>query len=546
MIGLRKINKSNPLQSAIFNTPPILIGGIFLFGRIGSGKSTGMISLSQKYHDHPDRKYKIMHLWGGDRNEQMYWLLPSRDFKYWDKVKKTLRLEQEGPKQYKVNVLYPMTSDLRHKLPQKQPYINSKVFTIPITSIETDDISLVIGDIAPTNEHLWREAKDMMRKNDNGAHLLKYFKKLSGENTMLYKGFVSPLVKHKLLQGEYSNYNLDLISEMKDKESITVLALDFIEKDFRLFVMGWILRQISVLLDNGKIPSKNILIIQEAAEFFRATDDSISPARYKIFRRQLAHYIRMGRRGMHMFMDAQSPSEVRGMVDGSQDLTIFGKLTGEADKEAGTKQLHKDNLMSKRQIQDLSVLNPGEYYISETGKKVKKRYFFLPRTMYWQKGYGNFYDHVWKSYVDQWKDVRPIIDEIIEDYEKKKKEIERDEELKKEAARVAKEKEREKAMQEKLAELEEKELIKQKVKALRRRASKDVDEIEELSRVMSRGVPVNQDDDSDVTETEENISEEEDNDDVDITLPEIRHEKEKRIKREKESNINTEEEWELD
>lgn len=316
MIGLRKLTKTNPLKNAVVNAPPTLVGGIFLYGRIGSGKSTGMKSLAEVFHDHGDRRYKILHLWGGDRSEQMYWLMPSQDHGYWRKVKNVLKLKQEGPKQYKVNILYPMSNHLRAKLPNNPPNIKSKVFTIPISSISVEDISLVIGNPANTAEYLWREAVDKMKKKENGAYLLKYFKSIKGEGNVMFKNFVYPLVNHKLLQSDYCNYNLDIVSEIRDREAITILCLDFIEKEFRLFILGWFLRQISVLIDNGRIPTRNIIMIQEAAEFFRATDDSIMPDKYKIFRRMLAHYIRMGRRGMHMFLDAQSPSETRGLVDG--------------------------------------------------------------------------------------------------------------------------------------------------------------------------------------------------------------------------------------
>ena len=470
MIGIKKAIKSNPIRKMIYNTPPSLVGGIFLYGKIGSGKSTGMKTLAENFHDHPDRRYKIFHLWGGDRTEQLFWTLPSRDTGYWSRAKRVLKLNQEGPKQYKVNLLYPMTKNLRHKLPQLPPHVHSKIFTIPIEDVLLEDIALVGGLASQTHEYLWREALSKLKRNQNGAYLIKIFKDLGGEGNSLYKNFVHPLIKHRLLQSKNYSYNIDLTAEAKDRETITVLVLDFIDKEFRLFVLGWILRKINELIDNGKIPTRNIIMIQEAAEFFRATDDSVQPERYKIFRRYLAQYVRMGRRGMHLFMDAQSPSETRGMVDGSQDLTIFGKLVSEADKEAGTKQMYKDNLISKKQVQDLSTLNPGEYYVAESGKKVLKRYLLLPRSMFWKKGYGNFYDSVWKNLVDEWKDVRPIMDEIEDDYQNAKKEIEKTERQKIENARmlrIAKEQEAEK---QRIARARKTALLRERVKQEKRKA----------------------------------------------------------------------------
>jgi len=440
-----------------------------------SGKSTGQRAFAEAMHDHPDRRCKIVGLWGGDRMEQLYWCLPSADKEYWKQIKSIFKMKQEGPKQYKVNLLYPMSNHLRKKLPNNPPYIHSKVFTIPISSIMVEDISLCLGNIANTHEYLWRESLEKLKKKQNGAYFIKHVKDLNGDKSTLYKNFILPLVNHKLLQSDYCNYNLDLITELKDRETITILCLDFIEKEFRLFVMGWILRQISVLIDNGRVPTRNIIMIQEAAEFFRATDDSIMPDRYKIFRSRLAHYIRMGRRGMHMFLDAQSVQEVRGLISGSEDMSIFGRLPGEADKEAATKQLYRDNLISKRQIQELSTVLPGECFIAEAGKKVKKRYLFLPRTMYWRKNYGNFYDNVWKNMVDEWRDVKPIIDELEEDFSSAKKAITEELRMKKELERLEKERKTREEETKRLRDIENREAEKRKAKARGRKNEEKTD-----------------------------------------------------------------------
>lgn len=149
----------------------------------------------------------------------------------------------------------------------------------------------------------------------------------------------------------------------------------------------------------------------------------------------------------------------------SADLVVFGRLTGEADKEAGTKQLYRDNLITRRQVQDLSVLMPGEYYFSESGKKAKKRYLFLPRSMYWKKGYGNFYDHIWKNLVDKWIDVRGTIEELDEEFKKAKEIILEEERKKRELARLEKERKEQEEQEKKMAELEKKEKMKHAVKA---------------------------------------------------------------------------------
>lgn len=384
-----------------------------------SGKSVAMKSICERYHDNPERRYKILDLWGGDRSEQLYWSIPNQDINYWMKFKKKLYFKEEGgPKQYKVRYLFPVTRNLPKKLPANTPFVNSKLFTIPIKSITSEDISLVTGLVSQAGEFLWRECLENLRPTDNGAVLEKTMLDLKGGSTVVYKNFVKPLAKELLLQSDKCSLNLDLIEEMKDRETITVLVLDFVHKEFKLFILGWILRQINTLLDSGKIRRKNIVMIREAAEFFRATDDSVMPDRYKIFRKHISHYIRMGRRGVHLFLDAQSPNETRGLVESQNDLTIFGKLSGENDRISATQQLYKDGLMTKKQIQDMTFLEPGEYYFAESGKKVQKYYLFLPRTMYWKPGYGNFYKNIWKKMVDKWTNIDVDIEVLQNEYVK--------------------------------------------------------------------------------------------------------------------------------
>ena len=99
--GLRRAVKKNPRKSAIITTLPHLTGAIFVYGRIKSGKTVTILSLAGLYHDNPNRKYKIIDLWGGDRNEHLYWTLPSNKDKYWKYLEKNLNLDKKAAKQYK-------------------------------------------------------------------------------------------------------------------------------------------------------------------------------------------------------------------------------------------------------------------------------------------------------------------------------------------------------------------------------------------------------------------------------------------------------------
>lgn len=307
MSGLRKVHKKDPMKTTILKVPPKLDGAAYFYGRIKSGKTVSILSFAGLYHDHPQRKYKIFDLWGGDRNEHLYWALPSNKDRYWNYTKKLLQLKGQGPTQYKVNLLYPLTDKLPKKLPQNLPYVHSKIFTIPIKDIEIEDISLLIGSPSETSAGLWKESLSETKKGANPSQIItKYMK--SGENTILFKNFLKPLAKQGLLQDKDCIYNMDskaIKQEMLDQDTITVLCLDFVDKEDRLFILGYLIRMMTKELDRKR--TQTIGIFREASEFFRVNDQSVVHDRYKIFRNQLSQWIRMGRRGFHPFLDTQSP-----------------------------------------------------------------------------------------------------------------------------------------------------------------------------------------------------------------------------------------------
>jgi len=425
MFGLQKLVKPNLAEKASFKSLPKLSGGVYYYGRIGGGKTVSLMSYAQKYHDNPLEPYKIFDLWGGERNEHLYWCFPSQEKAYWQSAKKLLTLDEPGPKQYKVHLIYPYwKSTTPMKLPSDPPNIKSSVFTIPANSIVNEDLFLAVGLISENDKYLWRETMERTKKTEGSRMFLYHAEKLAQTRQIIYKNFIVPATKNLLIQSQTSSINMDIIEEMKDRETVSILCLEFIPKEYRLFVLGWVIRQISNALDNGKIRSRNILLMREAAEFFRATDDSMLPPTYKMFRLQLSNFIRMGRKGMHFFLDAQSPKETRGLVDGQQDITVLCKLPAESDREEATAQLYRDNLITKRQIQQLAVLEPGQAMFVETGKKAKLRYVFLPRTMFWKPGYGNFYESTYKNLNNNWKNFEEIVSEVNNKFEEEKKHIE--------------------------------------------------------------------------------------------------------------------------
>lgn len=391
-----------------------LDGPLFSYGRVGSGKSVSMLSIIQGFHD--NYNYKILDLFGGERNEGVFWTLPSEDESYWAKMGVIGRFDEAGPKQYKVNLLYPyFGTKLPKKLPKKLPFVTSKVFTIPLLSLIPEDVSLVIGSTSETSKFELTELLHDCKKKTNSnniAEIINHTKYKMLRSTLFYKNFLLPLTRNKFLMDKYCDYNLDLISEMRDRETITVLCLEYVPEQFHLFVLNYILRNVMDLVDLNKIGKKNIGFMREAATFFRATDDSVLEDKFKIFRTLLAHYIRMGRRGFFFGLDCQSSSETKGIVEGSSDYILMFKTTSWRDKQELCDELKREKRMRQDQVADLGFLEPGQAYIAEVSRNVKKVQIVLPRTMYWKREYGNFYRTLWDRFGGDWSHTEEITDYI--------------------------------------------------------------------------------------------------------------------------------------
>jgi len=405
-MALMKVQKVNIYEKILIRHLGDLSGSIFAYGKIKAGKTSTLLSLAQSYHI--QKGYKVVDLFGGHRNEQHYWGIPSQDVNYWAKFKKKLNVnpEQHGPLQFKVNYLYPVfLPHTPNKLPHNPPDVKTKLFTIPYQTITSDDIKLVINDMSQNAVYYWREALENVSSKTTINNFENLIIKLGGANSALFKNFIHPLARSGLIQPRSFRLNLDVKEEMKERDVITVLCLDFVPKEYHLFIMGWFLNQCKQLLDDNKIRRGNLYIIREASEYFKATTDSVVEPRYKLFRMLLANYIRYGRRGMHFLLDTQSPSETRGLVEGSQDITLLGRIasTSKRDRAEVVESLYSVGAITKELINSLHTLRPGEFIVIEEGKDAYKRYIPKPRSMYWREGYGNFRINIWKRFIgDKW------------------------------------------------------------------------------------------------------------------------------------------------
>jgi hypothetical protein len=420
--GLRKIRKKNPIKDIVLKTPPKLTGGIFLFGRIGSGKTVSMLSLAGIYHDNPQRKYKIFDVWGGDRNEHLYWTLPSNKTAYWNIVKRSLMLDKEGPKQYETNLLYPLYKAKMFKQLPKTDHVHPKLFTIPIQDLTLQDFSLILGNVSDSSAGRWKDTIAEAKKKDSVAKVLKIYRSKGGTNDLLYKNILLPLSKNLLFQDNQCIYNLNIKDEVSAQEIISILCLDYIEKEERLLIMGYLLRKISEELDRKH--RRVIGIIREASEFFRAKDQTVVEDRYKVARLAISQWIRMGRRGLHLFLDSQSPAETSGFLQGQEDLRLLGRLPGEADRKQATDQLKRDGKISSNQIKSLSDNPPGKFVICPGGGHAYTSYLLLPRCRFWEETNGNFYKNIWAKEVGTWTSFIDERDRLAEKFKEQMKDEE--------------------------------------------------------------------------------------------------------------------------
>jgi len=315
--GLRKMSKKNPIRAAAMQSLPELHGAIFAFGRIMSGKSAAIMSFAQAYHDHPNRKYKVFDIWGGDRHEHLYWTLPSNKINYWNKVKRTMRLNKAGPKQYKINLLYPLTSKLLKKLPQND-FVHSKVFTIPFSDVLPEDLALITGALSNRDEALWGDILHSHKKK-NIPEILWEVEKRKGTTYNVYRNSILPLCRELLLQKYDCNMNIDIKAELDDQQTISVLCLDFVDREHKLFIAGYILRKINEVVDKKR--RKIILPFREASEIFKVTDLSVVPDRVKIFKSYLSQWIRMARRGTHFCLSEDTSIFANGKSQLIKDLS---------------------------------------------------------------------------------------------------------------------------------------------------------------------------------------------------------------------------------
>lgn len=395
------------------------LGDIFIFGAKGSGKSCKLLTFAQALIE---KGVKIWDIFGGERFEGPFWCFPNDDYNLWEDIRKeTYEFKEAGPKQYKVNLLYPMFSKtLPEKLPEKLPHIKSKVFTMPISALNERCANFVIGSLGNQAQSLLKNLLDNLEKNSTGSDLEffmnKKYRKL--KRTAVWQLFLEPLIKNNFIASDNCDLNLDFIAEANQKDTVSVLCLDYVPEKYHFLVMGYFVNQIYTLVTKNKMHKRNFALFREASKFMKVMDEDKSKAEItNIFRNFIVNIVRYGRSGLFLGMDSQDSGEVKGMIDGQELLMCICEMPSQNSIEYTCKPLKQAKRMSMDQIRYIQwKIQKHQICIVERGKRaiILKR-INPPRSKYWKPEYGNF-ESYWQKQYDVWTNTESLKDKIINEY----------------------------------------------------------------------------------------------------------------------------------
>ena len=394
-----------------------------MFGRTGSGKTWKMTVLAQVYHSR--FKYKIFDIGAGKRNENTFWCFPSDKKKLWFEFEQSVGIiNGSGSKEYKVNLNYPCFSNkIPDKIPQHLPRITGKIFTIFFKSIILEDVAVIIGDSSKNSTYYWNQIMKNVPDNATGVDIENYIdnKIPKVKELSIYKLFLKPALDYHLLAGKDCPTNINLMEEAKDKETIFVLVHDYIpNKNWAMFIMNHICRVILFeLAMNDKIPKENIAIFREVGDYMKKVDKDLeAEEQTQIFRNSLTKFVRYGRSGLILFMDTQSPSDTKNLIEGQEDLLCIGEISILDIKDI-LEKLRTERRLSTRIKDKLFKMTPKDVIIVERRENaVFISPFMPPRTLAYE---GKSFIHVWKDKINDWKLSSADLN-IIYDLENKAKE----------------------------------------------------------------------------------------------------------------------------
>jgi hypothetical protein len=312
---------------------------IAFYGQTRSGKTVntmGWVTQAFSYCHH-----KVWYLWDGQRGENCFFLLPSR-FRKWIRGWEDKYGNVHRSKVYPCTLFYPNNRRLPKELPAP-----SKRFTIPIPSLEIEDIRSIVGlDITKNEEDIWNSIKENYVDEHTSAHeLLRSISTIAKRKIIHVKeGYTTPeitshgiktifnaikrLADEKIITSGDCETCINIWEEYK-KPEIFSLVLTHIENWLAKFVLQWMVRNIFDTLSKRKHKKASTIVLDEAWQII--PKNTITPQEViikNIVDKVLVQGI--GSANLYFIIGTQIPTEID-MAGGQMGICVVHKTAGAED-----------------------------------------------------------------------------------------------------------------------------------------------------------------------------------------------------------------------
>lgn len=408
------------------------IKSVIAIGDIGLGKSVSIATVS---HVLRNLGYKIVDLYSAARMEGAFRALPSRK-SFWQTPKRV------GAKVYKkqsipTKLFYPMSN----KLPDQLPADISNVFTIPINSLDTNDLKAILGENLSTSvQALWESALDQVDETTGPYDFQKILERLIRKEKMdkktdfgyspsahgmnqLSNNFLRPMMRNKMLSSAKNPMAINLKKEMNKKKEVFVLILRHTPTKLHNFIVNYFINHIFKLAREKDIKTIPYLQLREISDLLR--DDMTNAAELAI-KNNIIKILKQGRTGTHFLADTQHPEELPAVKN--QFNVVICHRTGSLSKtlELAGHSERSANLSRDDKIY-IHYLRTGECYVfNKQNSNVLKVKTLLPPHAIWEAG-EDFYK-VWAKYSDKkqkWVNTKSLTFYIDEELRKAKEKWQR-------------------------------------------------------------------------------------------------------------------------
>lgn len=462
---------------------PRNISHMIIYGQTGSGKSQTLKSCVERAFLRGD--VKILDLYAGGADEGAYYALKSnhkfwtdRQFYYKDKITQA----QEFP----VKCLVPMSRKLPAELPDfYQP------FTLGVSTITDSDLKSILGsDLTKGEIAIWRKTLANVKKSTSLPDLLRLLIEAKNKKdgkpgasahglSSVYNLF-SAFERERLFSSTNNPLALDLKAELKNKNVITSLILRHFPEEYWGFIVNYFIHNTYQLVLDNQIKSTIIIVLRELGDFLEGVTNSPQEAAVK---NSIIHVVRKGRKHKLFFWgDNQTPVNID-VVKSEFPIKICHKVDNtyalkEALGDLGAMLLVNDDYAR------LMNFPPGRCFVLTNSGLFNPQMMPPLSRMSGQEG-ADFYT-IWRQEKgSRFKNIRPYILNINNEYkerykywenydlEKKKRKSEL-KELKKKKAEEEKSQLNEQKLKEKIILQQERELRKQQAKKEKIKKREDI------------------------------------------------------------------------